>query len=55
MVEANFIFLNKTKIGKDLRTTVPEEVRNILELKAGDEIVWIQEGNKIIVNKTRVK
>jgi len=42
-----------TRIGKYFRTTVPREVRRILELKENDEIEWILEGGKIIVRKAR--
>jgi len=41
-----------TRVGKNFRTTVPREVRKILELKENDEIEWILESNnKIIVRK----
>jgi len=40
-----------TRIGKYYRTTVPREVRKILELKESDEIEWILENNRIIVRK----
>ena len=45
--------LAKTKVGRYHRTTVPEEVRRILDIKEGDEIVWIQEGDKIYIEKAR--
>jgi len=40
-----------THVGKYYRTTVPREVRKILEIGINDEIVWILEGDKIIVVK----
>lgn len=40
-----------TRIGKYYRTTVPREVRKILELKENDEIEWVFEDNKIIVKR----
>ena len=48
-----YAVLGKTKIGAYFRTTVPQEVRNLLELKQNDEIVWIQEGERIVVDKAR--
>ena len=45
--------LAKTRIGAYFRTTVPEEVRRILKVGKGDEIVWILDGDKIIVDKAR--
>lgn len=42
-----------TRIGKYYRTTVPREVRKILELKENDKIEWILEDGKIIVRKNR--
>jgi len=43
--------LATTRIGKYYRTTVPREVRKILGIGINDEIVWILEGNKIVVMK----
>ena len=40
-----------TRIGKHYRTTVPREVRKILELDENDEIEWVLENDKIIVRK----
>ena len=48
-----YIILAKTKIGKLNRTTVPEQVRRILRLSEGDEVVWIQEGNRVYVENAR--
>ena len=45
--------LAKTRVGKYHRTTVPEEVRKILNIKERDEIVWILEGDKIYIEKAR--
>lgn len=45
--------LAKTKIGKMRRTTVPEQVRELLGVDEGDEIVWIQEGNRVYVENAR--
>ena len=40
-----------TRIGKYYRTTVPREVRKILELNEDDEIEWVLENDRIIVRK----
>jgi len=40
-----------TRIGKYYRTTVPREVRKILELNENDEIEWVLENDRIIVRK----
>jgi len=45
--------LAKTKVGRYHRTTIPEEVRKILNIKEGDEVVWIQEGDKIYIEKAK--
>ncbi len=51
--------LAKTRIGKYFRTTVPREVRKILEIKENDIVEWVLEKDKIIVrkgkNESRVK
>jgi bifunctional DNA-binding transcriptional regulator/antitoxin component of YhaV-PrlF toxin-antitoxin module len=43
--------LAKTRIGKYFRTTVPREVRKILEIKENDVVEWVLERDKIIVRK----
>jgi len=43
--------LATTRIGKYYRTTVPREVRKILELNENDEIEWVLENDRIIVRK----
>jgi len=43
--------LAKTRIGKYFRTTVPREVRKILEIKENDVVEWVLEDNKIVVRK----
>lgn len=42
-----------TRIGKYHRTTVPREVRKILELNENDEVEWVLESDKIVVRKRR--
>jgi len=48
-----YAILDKTRVGRLNRTTVPEQVRELLQLKTGDEIVWIQEGNKVVVDRAK--
>jgi len=43
--------LATTRIGKYYRTTVPREVRRILELKENDEIEWILESDRVVVRR----
>jgi len=52
-MKKTYAFLAKTKIGKLYRTTVPEQVRKLLNLDEGDEVVWIQEGEKVYVENAR--
>lgn len=40
-----------TRIGKYYRTTVPREVRKLLNIKENDEIEWIFEDSRIIIKK----
>ena len=47
------VVLKVTRLGKYHRTTVPEEVRKLLSLREGDEIAWILEKNKIIIEKAK--
>jgi AbrB family looped-hinge helix DNA binding protein len=44
--------LSRTKLGRDLRTTVPREVRKILDIKEGDTVEWVFEYGKIIVRRS---
>jgi AbrB family looped-hinge helix DNA binding protein len=43
--------LSRTKIGRDLRTTVPREVRKILDIKEGDIVEWVFEDGRVIVRR----
>jgi bifunctional DNA-binding transcriptional regulator/antitoxin component of YhaV-PrlF toxin-antitoxin module len=43
--------LSRTKIGRDLRTTVPREVRKILDIKEDDFVEWVFEDGRIIVRR----
>lgn len=48
-----YAILDKTKVGVSYRTTVPEGARKLLRLERGDEIVWIQDGDRIVVDRAR--
>jgi len=48
-----YAILGKTRVGTSYRTTVPESVRKLLGLEKGGEIVWIQEGDRIVVDRAR--
>lgn len=45
------IALDKTKLGKFNRTTVPESVRKLLQVKEGDYVEWIFNDGRILVRK----
>jgi len=49
------ITLDKTRIGISYRTTVPETVRKLLQLKIGDQVAWIYDGTNIIVKRDSKK
>lgn len=40
-----------TKVGKYYRTTIPREVRKLLNINENDEIEWIFEDDKVVVRK----
>ena len=52
-MKKTIIILAKTKIGKLNRTTVPEQVRELLHVGEGDEVVWIREGKRVYVENAR--
>ena len=37
------------------QVTIPKQVRDLLELKAGDRIAFVAEGSNIVVKKARTK
>ena len=47
------MYSKTTKLGRYNRTTVPEEVRKLLGPHEGDEIAWVLEENKIVVERRR--
>jgi len=40
-----------TRVGKNFRTTIPKEVRKLLEISVNDEIEWIFDNGKIVVKR----
>lgn len=46
--------LARTRIGRYFRTSVPREVRKILEVSENDEIEWILNDGVIVVRKAKV-
>ncbi len=40
-----------TKVGRYYRTTIPREVRKLLNISENDEIEWVFEDNKVIIRK----
>jgi len=43
--------LKEVALNRHNRTTVPEEVRKLLDLREGDGIAWMLDGSRIIVKK----
>ncbi len=42
-----------TRVGRYFRTTIPREVRKILEIREDDKIEWVLEDGKIVVRRVR--
>jgi len=40
-----------TKVGRYYRTTIPREVKKLLNINENDEIEWVFEDNKVIIRK----
>jgi AbrB family looped-hinge helix DNA binding protein len=49
------ITLDKTKLGKFNRTTIPESVRRLLQVKEGDFVEWIFNDGRIFIRKASYK
>jgi bifunctional DNA-binding transcriptional regulator/antitoxin component of YhaV-PrlF toxin-antitoxin module len=45
------IALDKTKLGKFNRTTIPESVRKLLQVREGDFVEWIFDNGRIFIKK----
>ena len=43
--------LATTKVGRYYRTTIPREVRKLLNINENDEIEWVFEDNRVIIKK----
>ena len=43
--------LARTRIDKNNRTTVPREVRKLLEIVNGDTIEWVYEEGRVYIRK----
>ena len=44
-----------SSISEKGQVTIPKQVRDLLELKAGDRIAFVAEGSSIVLKKTRTK
>jgi len=44
--------LATTRVGRYFRTTIPREVRKLLDINENDVIEWIFEDGKIIVRRS---
>lgn len=40
-----------TRVGRYYRTTIPREVRKLLDIGEDDEVEWVFEDSKIVVRK----
>lgn len=43
--------LSSTRVGREYRTTVPREVRRLLELGLNDVVDWVYEDGRVYVRK----
>jgi len=43
----------RTRIGRYYRTTVPREVRKLLELRENDEVEWVFENGAVYARKAQ--
>jgi len=43
----------RTRVGRYYRTTIPREVRKLLELRENDEVEWVFENGEVCVRKAR--
>lgn len=42
-------YISKTKVNTKLATSIPSAIRTKFDIKAGDELYWDIEDNKIII------
>jgi len=52
-LEHTYAILAKTRIGACFKATVPDEVRRVLKIGKGDEIVWMLDEDKVVIDKAR--
>lgn len=52
--EEFMLVLARTRIGRYYRTTVPREVRKLLELRESDEVEWVFENGLVYVRKAEM-
>jgi len=45
------VILASTKLGRYNRTTVPSDVRKLLGLSEGDDVLWVLEEGRIVIEK----
>jgi len=43
----------RTRVGRYYRTTIPREVRKLLELRDNDEVEWVFENGAVYVRKAQ--
>jgi SpoVT / AbrB like domain. len=43
--------LARTKVDRHYRTTVPREVRKVLEISSNDTIEWVLVGEQVVVKR----
>lgn len=44
-----------SSISEKGQVTIPKEIRDILQLKAGDKVIFVERDNEIVVHKARTK
>ena len=44
-----------SSISEKGQVTIPKEIRDILQLKSGDKVIFLERDNEIIVHKARTK
>jgi len=40
-----------TKVSEKFLTTIPKDVRKLLRLEIGDNVVWIEQNGKVCIKK----
>ena len=54
-IEDNYKIIKTTTLYSDGKTQVPKKIINILKLEHGSPIVWVQDGEKILVFSPQMK